>query len=143
MACHIEIGGKLPAALIPALADQIEASGASDEWLPKIPDDCSEMISDGEILDLYHNDHDELAELEEFCVAHDLTFRRWTTDHEPVVEVYEPGMGNPDWYFSTADGDPLVRLDDKLPAIRRVELLASLVVPPLCIVNDNYEESRR
>ena len=78
MPCSIEIGGRLPDRLVSDLARAIEADGANDDWFRELPDDYEKLVRDGAILDLFNNDTDEMPALEEFCVKHDLIFRRHT-----------------------------------------------------------------
>jgi hypothetical protein len=141
MPCSIEIGGRLPDRLVSDLARAIEADGANDDWVRELPDDYKKLMRDGAILDLFNSHTDEMSALEEFCVKHDLTFRRHTgqpcgADEDPHDRVYEPGMDGPGRYLVSSEGDALVRLKDPLSRIREVEQLASLVVPPLTIVRE-------
>ncbi len=111
----ITIGGRIAAALIPALVETIQLEELSAEWDGE-PFDGRELPVD-EPLQLYAQEvtNGEFDDLEAFCRTNNLSFRRWSGGSSgsftPEIVVW-PGQGECRRYSANDSEQAVITAED-------------------------------
>ena len=117
MAAHIEIGGKLARCTLNELLSLIEELSAEDYWSSFPNQEYLQKCTDeNKPLALYDDQarYGEFAELEEFCIANNLTFKRHNSpkyDYEGQIRFYSPDSGDK-IIGATDDGELYLKLSE-------------------------------
>jgi len=114
MAAHIEIGGKLARTKLKELLSLIEELSAEDySSSPPNQEYLQTCADENKPLALYDDQarYGEFPELEEFCIANNLTFKRHSSpkyEYEGQIKLFSPDPGE-QVIGATDDGEPYLR----------------------------------
>jgi len=114
MAAHIEIGGKLARCKLNKLLSLIEELSAEDYGSSALNQGYLQTCADEKKpLALYDDQarYGEFAELEQFCIANNLTFKRHSSpkyEYEGQIRFFSPDSGER-VIGATDDGEPYLR----------------------------------
>ncbi len=117
MAAHIEIGCKLARCKSNELLSLIEALSAEDYWSsPSNQEYLQKCADENKPLALYDDQarYGEFPELEEFCIANNLTFNRKSSpkyEYEGQIRFFSPDSGE-QVIGATDDGEPYLKLSE-------------------------------
>ncbi len=117
MAAHIEIGGKLARCKLNELLSLIEELSAEDCGSSPPNQEYLQICADeNKPLALYDDQarYGEFPELEEFCIANNLTFNRHSSpkyEYEGQIRLYSPDSGE-QVIGATDDGEPYLKLSE-------------------------------
>ena len=114
MAAHIEIGGKLARTKLSELLSLIEELSAEDYGSSSPNQEYLQTCADeNKPLALYDDQarYGEFPELEQFCIANNLTFNRHSSpkyEYEGQIKVFSPDSGE-QVIGATDDGEPYLK----------------------------------
>ena len=114
MAAHIEIGGKLARTKLTELLSLIEELSAEDYGSsPPNQEYLQTCADENKPLALYDDQarYGEFPELEEFCIANNLTFNRHSSpkyEYEGQIRLHSPNFGE-QVIGATDDGEPYLK----------------------------------
>ncbi len=114
MAAHIEIGGKLASCKLNELLSLIEELSAEDySSSPPNQEYLQTCRDENKPLALYDDQarYGEFPELEQFCIANNLTFNRHSSpkyEYEGQIRFYSPDSGD-QVIGATDDGEPYLK----------------------------------
>ncbi len=117
MAAHIEIGGNLARTKLTELLSLIHDLSAEDYWSsPPNQEYLKKCTDENKPLALYDDQarYGEFPELEEFCIANNLTFKRHSSpkyEYEGQIRLHSPDSGE-QVIGATDDGDPYLKLSE-------------------------------
>ncbi len=117
MAAHIEIGGKLARCKLNELLSLIEELSAEDDWSsPPNQEYLQTCADENKPLALYDDQarYGEFPELEQFCIANNLTFKRHSSpkyEYEGQIRFFSPDSGE-QVIGATDDGEPYLKLSE-------------------------------
>ena len=115
MAAHIEIGGKLARTKLKELLSLIHELSAEDYGSsPPNQEYLQTCTDENQPLALYDDQarYGEFPELEEFCIANNLTFNRKSSpkyEYEGQIRFFSPDSGERN-ISATDDGEPYLKL---------------------------------
>ncbi len=114
MAAHIEIGGKLARCKLNEFLSLIEELSAEDDWSsPPNQEYLQKCRDDKKPIVLYDDQarYGEFPELEQFCIANNLTFNRHSSpkyEYEGQIRFFSPDSGE-QVIGATDDGEPYLK----------------------------------
>ncbi len=114
MAAHIEIGGKLARTKLNELLSLIVELSAEDDWSsPPNQEYLQTCADENKPLALYDDQarYGEFPELEQFCIANNLTFNRHNSpkyEYEGQIRLFSPDSGE-QVIGATDDGEPYLK----------------------------------
>ena len=114
MAAHIEIGGKLARTKLKELVSLIEELSAEDDWnSPPNQEYLQTCADENKPLALYDDQarYGEFPELEQFCIANNLTFNRKSSpkyEYEGQIRFFSPDSGE-QVIGATDEGEPYLK----------------------------------
>ena len=117
MAAHIEIGGKLARTKLTELLSLIEELSAEDySSSPPNQEYLQKCADENKPLALYDDQarYGEFPELEQFCIANNLIFKRHSSpkyEYEGQIRFYSPNSDE-QVIGATDDGEPYLRLSE-------------------------------
>ena len=117
MAAHIEIGGKLARAKLTELLSLIEELSAEDYGSsPPNQEYLQTCADENKPLALYDDQarYGEFPELEQFCIANNLSFNRKSSpkyEYEGQIRFFSPDSGESN-ISATDDGEPYLKLSE-------------------------------
>ncbi len=117
MAAHIEIGGKLARCKLTELLSLIEELSAEDYGSSSPNQEYLQICADeNKPLALYDDQarYGEFPELEEFCIANNLTFNRHSSpkyEYEGQIRFFSPDSGERN-ISATDNGEPYLVLSE-------------------------------
>lgn len=130
MPAEIQIGGAVPASVVPALIEHISAENAFVSWEEVLFEATTgeELLAlalcEGQTSTLRLVDHEaawgEFSDLEEFLVKHQIAFDRQCGakyEYDAQLVQFRPGMEGPYVWLANQNGQPHVALTD-LVAVR-------------------------
>ena len=115
MAAHIEIGGKLARTKLTELVSLIEELSAEDDSSsPPNQEYLQKCADENKPLALYDDQarYGEFPELEQFCIANNLTFNRRSSpkyEYEGQIKLFSPDPGE-QVIGATDEGEPYLKL---------------------------------
>jgi len=117
MAAHIEIGGKLARTKLSELLSLIEELSSEDYGSSSPNQEYLQTCADeNKPLALYDDQarYGEFVELEEFCIANNLTFNRKSSpkyEYEGQIRLHSPDSGDK-IIGATDEGEPYLKLPE-------------------------------
>ena len=117
MAAHIEIGGKLTRCKLNELLSLIEELSAEDYGSSSPNQEYLQICADeNKPLALYDDQarYGEFPELEQFCIANKLTFKRKSSpkyEYEGQIRFFSTDSGESN-ISATDDGEPYLKLSE-------------------------------